>query len=255
MFSFAFSSPCQNGGTCMDNNGFDSNSSCLCPPGFNGDFCEIKVDQCDPNPCRNGGTCTDHGLFYTCICLPAFFGPTCNTSLTSCSESTCGKGGTCVNRADGGTHCICSPGLKGPSCDLHIYKVKAKIRSKTLAPGHPSLHYSLPAHAFHKLLRPPEHELQKITLKETIPSPLVNHNQVICFAVLGLLTSLVVLGTTGIIFFNRCETWLANAKYSQLVQQQRNYFPKTTSDEDHSINIILPEKIKLSNYGKHYTSI
>ncbi|XP_036450000.1 protein delta homolog 1 [Colossoma macropomum] len=250
-------SPCQNGGTCMDNNGSDSHLSCLCPPGFTGDFCEIDVDKCEPNPCLNGGTCTDHGLAYTCLCPPAFSGPICNTNLASCSEATCGKGGTCLNGTDGGTYCICPPGLTGPSCDLHTHKLKPKARPKPPGLGHPPLHYGLPANAFHKLLRPPEHGLLKITLKETVhtSSPLVTHSQVICFAVLGLLTCLVILGTTGIIFFNRCETWLVNAKYSQLVRQQRDYLLKATNGEDHSINIILPEKIKLTNYGKHYTSI
>ncbi|KAL7861760.1 hypothetical protein SRHO_G00132010 [Serrasalmus rhombeus] len=250
-------SPCQNGGTCMDNNGSDSHSSCLCPPGFIGDFCEIDVDKCEPNPCLNGGTCTDHGLAYTCLCPPAFSGPICNTNLASCSEATCGKGGTCLNGTDGGTYCICPPGLTGPSCDLHTHKLKPKARPKPPGLGHPPLHYSLPAHAFHKLLRPPERELLKITLKETMhtSSPLVTHSQVICFTVLGLLTCLVILGTTGIIFFNRCETWLVNAKYSQLVRQQRDYLLKATNGEEHSVNIILPEKIKLTNYGKHYTSI
>lgn len=87
------------------------------------------------------------------------------------------------------------------------------------------------------------------------PSPLVTRSQVICFAVLGLLTCLVVLGTTGIIFFNRCESWMANAKYSQLVRQQRDYLLRSKDGEDQSVNIILPEKIKLTNYGNHYTSI
>lgn len=123
-------------------------------------------------------------------------------------------------------------------------------------------HYSLPAHAFHKLLRPPERDLLKITLKETVHSPgvLVTHGQLICFGMLALLTCLVILGTTGIVFFGRCETWLANAKYSQLVRQQREHLLReagsASQDEpEHSVNIILPEKIRLTSFGRHYTSI
>ncbi|XP_072545953.1 protein delta homolog 1 [Salminus brasiliensis] len=237
---------CQNGGSCINNNGFDNQSSCLCPPGFTGDFCEIYVNKCEPNPCLNGGTCRGYGLTYACICPSAVFGPICNISQTSCSEGTCGKGGTCLKRTNGGIYCVCPPGLTGPSCDLSTHKLNPKAR-----------HYRIPANAFHKRLRPPDRELLKITLKETVDTSnsLVIRSQVICFAVLGLFTCLVVLGTTGIIFFNRCETWLANSKYSQLVRQQRNNLLKDNNGEDHSVNIILPEKIKLTHYGKRYTSI
>ncbi|XP_066497192.1 protein delta homolog 1 [Hoplias malabaricus] len=251
------SSPCQNGGTCMDNNGSDNHISCLCPSAFTGGYCETEVEKCEPNPCLNGGTCTDGGLAYKCICPPAFSGPICNTSLPSCPKNTCGNGGTCLNTTNGGTHCICPPGLTGPLCHLHIHRLKANARPKHPGLDSSSLHYSLPDQAFHKLLKPPEHDLPKITSKEAVhtSSSLVTRSQIICFALLGLLTCLVVLGTTGIIYFNRCEMWLANVKYSQLVQQQRDCLLKASNGEDHSVNIILPEKIKLTNYGKHYTSL
>lgn len=35
------SSPCQHGGSCVDDEGRASHASCLCPPGFSGNFCEI----------------------------------------------------------------------------------------------------------------------------------------------------------------------------------------------------------------------
>ncbi|GAA6084499.1 protein delta homolog 1 [Tachysurus ichikawai] len=249
-------SPCQNGGTCVVRTGFYTHSSCLCVPGFTGDFCEIDVDACESNPCLNGGTCTDRGLDYTCVCPPAFSGPICNISLASCSDSTCSNGGTCITEPGRKARCICPPGLTGPLCDIQINEFKPKAKFKTPNLGHPSQHYSLPAHPFNKMLRNPEHEFLKITMKESVhaSSPLVTHSQVICFAILGLLTCLVVLGTTSIIYFNRCETWLANAKYSQLMRKQRNFLLKA-NDKEHSVHIILPEKIKLTNYGKRYTTI
>uniref|UniRef100_A0A3P8TSF4 Protein delta homolog 1 n=1 Tax=Amphiprion percula TaxID=161767 RepID=A0A3P8TSF4_AMPPE len=264
-----YHSPCQNGGTCTDADGSAAYSSCLCPPGFSGDFCEISVDSCQPNPCLNGGNCTNHGLAFTCVCPHGFTGFTCNdtTSLSPCAGRPCANEGTCVGQPDGTFRCICQKWFTGPTCSLqHRPKTRSKPvgarpadhRVFALTPQH----YSLPAHAFHKLLRPPERDLLKITLKETVHSSgvLVTHGQLVCFGMLALLTCLVILGTTGIVFFGRCETWLANAKYSQLVRQQREHLLReagSTSQEEpeHSVNIILPEKIRLTSFGRHYTSI
>lgn len=263
------SSPCQNGGTCTDTDGSAADSSCLCPPGFSGDFCEISVDSCKPNPCLNGGNCTNHGLAFTCICPHGFTGFTCNdtASLSPCAGRPCATGGTCVGQPDGTFRCVCQKWFTGPTCSQqHRPKARSKPvgarpvehRVFALSPQH----YSLPAHAFHKLLRPPERDLLKITLKETVHSPgvLVSHGQLICFGMLALLTCLVILGTTGIVFFGRCETWLANAKYSQLVRQQREHLLReagsaSQEEPEHSVNIILPEKIRLTSFGRHYTSI
>lgn len=111
-------------------------------------------------------------------------------------------------------------------------------------------------------MRPPERDLLKITLKETVHphGVLVTHGQLLCFSLLALLTCLVVLGTAGIVFFGRCEAWLANAKYNQLVRQQREHLLReaggsNSEEQEHSVNIILPEKIRLSSFGSHYTSI
>ncbi|XP_008307716.1 protein delta homolog 1 [Cynoglossus semilaevis] len=265
----ANSSPCLNGGTCTEVSGSEASSSCLCPLGFSGDFCEVSSDSCLPNPCLNGGNCTNHGLAFTCSCPRGFTGFTCNdtTSLSPCAGQPCANGSTCIGQPDGTFRCICPKGLTGLTCSLqHRPRSRAKLggtrpadhRAYALTPQH----YSLPAHAFHRLLRPPERDLLKITLKETVHSPgvLVTQGQLICFGILALLTCLVILGTTGIVFFGRCETWMANAKYSQLVRQQREHLLREaggTSQEDveHSVNIILPEKIRLTSFGRNYTSI
>ncbi|CAB1334897.1 unnamed protein product, partial [Coregonus sp. 'balchen'] len=263
-------SPCQNGGTCVDANGLAAYPSCACPLGFTGDFCEIDTDSCDPNPCLNGGNCTDHGPAFTCACPMGFNGPTCNDThvdtLFPCSRAPCGNRGTCVvgsqtDRA-GAYHCLCPPGFtfNGHKCTptQQPHRPKAKLRPAKLSPQH----HSLPAHAFHKLLRPLERDLLKITLKETVHAPsaasLVTRSQLICFGMLGLLSCMVILGTTGIIFINRCETCMANAKYSQLVRQQREHLLIANNGDyegGHSVNIILPEKIELTSFGKHYMSI
>lgn len=46
------SSPCQNGGDCIDLG--PGEFICFCNDGFEGDLCEIGADPCDAGPCRNG---------------------------------------------------------------------------------------------------------------------------------------------------------------------------------------------------------
>ncbi|KAI2654025.1 hypothetical protein H4Q32_010632 [Labeo rohita] len=244
------SKPCSGNSTCVERGaGGGGGHVCLCSPGYTGENCQLKTGPCSVNGsrCQNGGTCvnTSGSDSRSCLCPPGFTGAFCEIKPDVCEPNPCVNGGTCFDNTHGGIRCTCPPRFTGPSCELHIGKLKPKPRVKAAGPGH----YAVPAHAFHKLLRPPEREPLQ-------PSgPLVTRSQIICFAVLGLLTCLVVLVTTGIIFFNRCETWMANAKYSQLVRQQRDFLLRASDREEHSVNIILPEKIKLSNYGRHYTSI
>ena len=106
------SSPCQNGGTCID--GIDS-YTCTCKPGYNGHDCEtskvehkskvifdfiflyhkkinwiivgtifkrniftsIDINNCETNPCQNGGTCTDGINDYSCKCTTGWEGDNC----------------------------------------------------------------------------------------------------------------------------------------------------------------------------------
>ncbi|XP_781372.4 uncharacterized protein LOC575916 [Strongylocentrotus purpuratus] len=71
--------PCQNGGACID--GWQ-NYTCDCPPGFQGEFCEIDVDDCRSVPCQNAGTCnTLLTGGYTCDCLISYTGTNCETGV------------------------------------------------------------------------------------------------------------------------------------------------------------------------------
>jgi len=47
--------PCQNNGSCINNNNTLYNYMCLCPPGFNGTECQIDNRPCKPNTCWNNG--------------------------------------------------------------------------------------------------------------------------------------------------------------------------------------------------------
>uniref|UniRef100_A0A8C5SQF3 Delta like non-canonical Notch ligand 1 n=1 Tax=Laticauda laticaudata TaxID=8630 RepID=A0A8C5SQF3_LATLA len=175
-------SPCQNGGSCLDDDGFASYASCVCSPGFTGQFCELDIDDCEPNPCENGGTFS-----------------TRNTSVNVVFKQ----------RQNQNRH-------------LHL---RGHLKSAQLQ------------------------EKEILTIKETIENrqSLLTKSQVICFMVLSFLTCLVVLGTTGIIFFSKFEVWLSNARYSHLLRKERDCFLKANDDENVSVNIIFPEKINQGN--------
>ncbi|OXB78993.1 UNVERIFIED_CONTAM: hypothetical protein H355_004536 [Colinus virginianus] len=247
------SSPCQNGGTCIDDNGFASHASCLCPSGFAGNFCEIDRDDCESNPCENGGTCTDIGAGFSCLCPFGYTGKLCSSRVTFCASDPCENGGTCKEHPQGGFKCICKTEFVGATCK-HSSKNTSLSGVNT---GTKNVqNYKIPPKAHHRSVHQ-EQEILKITVKETIQNtdPLLSKSQVICFVVLGLLTCLVVLGTTGIVFFSKCEMWLANAKYSHLLRKKKNFLLKSSNGENLSVNIIFPEKIKLTNYAKNYTAI
>lgn len=55
---------------------FMCNFRCVCPEGFEGDMCEINIDDCEDNDCENNSTCVDGINNYTCMCSPEYTGNT-----------------------------------------------------------------------------------------------------------------------------------------------------------------------------------
>uniref|UniRef100_A0A674B6E2 Delta-like protein n=1 Tax=Salmo trutta TaxID=8032 RepID=A0A674B6E2_SALTR len=105
--------PCKNGGFCVD---LVNDFYCECTNNWKGKTCHSRESQCDANTCSNGGTCYDHGDAFRCACPPGRGGSTCNTAKNSmCASSPCSNGGTCVGGGDAFT-CICKEGWEGPTC-------------------------------------------------------------------------------------------------------------------------------------------
>jgi hypothetical protein len=72
------SSPCKNGGTCVNSPG---KYVCQCPPGFIGVNCQTENDACSTHPCQNGATCINKRIDYDCQCVPGFNGKDCDNSI------------------------------------------------------------------------------------------------------------------------------------------------------------------------------
>ncbi|XP_078375573.1 cartilage intermediate layer protein 1-like [Oculina patagonica] len=109
-------SPCQNGGTCIEQG---AGYKCQCPVKFTGNNCEtpIVINPCDSNPCLNGGTCTATGNGYSCQCPDKFTGKNCEQSLDACSPNPCMNGGQCYDTGNNKYLCVCVGAFKGDNCE------------------------------------------------------------------------------------------------------------------------------------------
>uniref|UniRef100_A0A1A8FJA7 Delta-like protein n=1 Tax=Nothobranchius korthausae TaxID=1143690 RepID=A0A1A8FJA7_9TELE len=109
--------PCQNAGLCID---LVNDFYCSCVDGWKGKTCHLRESQCDSSTCRNGGTCFDHGDSFLCSCSSGWGGSTCNSAKnSSCNSGPCENGGTCIGGGDTFT-CICKDGWEGPTCTENV---------------------------------------------------------------------------------------------------------------------------------------
>ena len=232
----------------MDDEGRAPHAVCLCPPGFSGNFCEIVTNSCIPNPCENQGICTDIGGDFRCRCPAGLMDKTCCRPVNTCTSEPCLNGGTCLQHSQVSFECLCKPAFTGPRCGR---KRAAGPQQVTRLPSGYGLTYRLTP-GVHELPVPqPEHRVLKVSMKELNKStPLLSEGQAICFTILGVLTSLVVLGTMGIVFLNKCEAWVSNLRYNHMLRKKKNLLLHYNSGEELAVNIVFPEKIDMTTFTK-----
>ncbi|CAF93511.1 unnamed protein product, partial [Tetraodon nigroviridis] len=92
---------------------------CVCPEGFEGDKCEINIDDCEDNDCENNSTCVDGINNYTCMCSPEYTGELCEEKLDFCAPelNPCQHDSKCILTPQG-YKCECPPGYVGEHCQL-----------------------------------------------------------------------------------------------------------------------------------------
>lgn len=100
---------CQNGATCED-------GMCLCATGFDGELCEMNIDDCADVDCNNG-TCVDGIASYICECASGFTGDLCEINIDDCFTDACLNGGECVDDVNF-FWCFCPDNFGGDFCEV-----------------------------------------------------------------------------------------------------------------------------------------
>ncbi|XP_034670265.1 protein eyes shut [Drosophila subobscura] len=108
------SSPCQNGGVCVDKL---AAYACACPMGYTGINCEEEILICADNPCQNNALCLMEEGIPTCYCVPDYHGEKCEYQYDECQLGPrCMNGGVCIDGVDTFS-CSCPPLLTGMLCE------------------------------------------------------------------------------------------------------------------------------------------
>ena len=100
---------------------------CVCEPGYTGEFCFHKINQCENVTCINSNMiCVNHGLSYKCVCVPGFTGIDCRSDINECKQETCNSNGKCVNDI-GSFHCECGDEYTGRFCESKMDRFTIEI--------------------------------------------------------------------------------------------------------------------------------
>ena len=91
--------------------------------GYDGDMCEINVDDCVDNPCLNNSSCVDGVNSHTCVCSPGYTSETCTVTSTvnDCDQGLLGSCMNIVNDPSPGSYsCSCLNGFSGSHCETDM---------------------------------------------------------------------------------------------------------------------------------------
>ncbi|XP_075859829.1 protein delta homolog 1 isoform X1 [Microcebus murinus] len=241
-------SPCKNRGYCVDDEGEADFPSCLCRPGFAGNFCEIVTNSCDPNPCKNDGVCTDIGGDFRCRCPAGFIDKTCSQSVNTCGGIPCLNGGACMQHSQVSFECLCKPEFTGPAC---VKKRAVGPPKVAHLPGGYGLTYRVTPGVHEQLVAKPEHHILKVSVKGVNKNtPLLTEGQAICFTILGVITTLGLLGLLGLFFLNKCECLTSFVRKHWPFRESSSVLLHYQSGDDLTVNIVLPEKVDMTTFNR-----
>ncbi|KAK0403298.1 hypothetical protein QR680_016845 [Steinernema hermaphroditum] len=107
--------PCKNGASCRD---LFNLRKCECLPGFEGDLCEVNVDECallGLDACGSHGVCIDSIGTHSCRCEKGFNGTRCDQPVDMCTSNPCENNAKCSS-VGGKAVCQCDEPFVGSRC-------------------------------------------------------------------------------------------------------------------------------------------
>lgn len=63
-------------------------------------FSQIEINECASYPCEHGGTCEDEVNGFECSCTPGWTGNMCEQRINNCVGKDCGNDGECISLAE-----------------------------------------------------------------------------------------------------------------------------------------------------------
>uniref|UniRef100_A0A8C9AR83 Protein delta homolog 1 n=1 Tax=Prolemur simus TaxID=1328070 RepID=A0A8C9AR83_PROSS len=225
---------------------------CLCSEGWGGEFCDIDMRPCNLMPCANNGTCVNReGGQYECFCTLGFAGPTCERDYGPCAieGSPCKNQGACVDD-DGEANfpsCRCRPGFSGNFCEIVVNScIPNPCKNDGVCTDiGGDFRCRCPTGFVDKTCSQAVNNCGGIPCLNGGTCSQHSQGQAVCFTILGVITSLVLLGTLGIVFLNKCEGW-ASVLRRAFRLRRNNVLLHYQSGEDLAVNIIFPEKIDMT---------